>query len=264
MSLVNSFINQIGRELGRDAYRSVMSPSAGSKRKQQIVDIEVPIFDQVINFELLASDEKTVRHLANLVEKAENTDPEDFEWNELFYELDNKIDFCKANLPSEFHEQLEKLDEINANNYQYAKSKHVAYVDSVILHFENISADLAKKKPSTAAALTFVGVRPSYMGEQFIYTLINILYIFVLAKIGYNGWLSYQHPTLFNGNLPIESPADIALIQTMGKVILGITLGFYLLFLLLGLRKILKYQKEIQNNIDSKIKFETYKAELLK
>jgi hypothetical protein len=263
MSLVNSFINQIGRELGRDAYRSVMSPS-GSKRKQQIVDIEVPIFDQVINFELLASDEKTVRHLANLVEKAENTDVEDFDWNELFYELDNKIDFCKANLPSEFHEQLEKLDEINANNYQYVKSKHVAYVDSVIVHFENIAADLAKKKPSIAAVLTFIGLRPSYMGEKFIYTLINILYIFVLGTIGFNGWMTYQYPDLFNGNLPNKTPADIALIISMGKVMTGIAVGFYLLFLSLGLRKILKYQKEIQNNIDSKIKFETYKAELVK
>ena len=264
MSLVNSFINQIGRELGRDAYRSVMSPSARSRRKQQIVDSEVSIFDQVINFELLASDEKTVRHLANLVEKAENTDVEDFEWNELFYELDNKIDFCKANLPSEFHEQLEKLDEINANNYQYAKSKHVAYVDSVILHFENVALDLAKKKPSIAAVLTIVGARPSYMGEQFIYTLINILYIFILGTIGFNGWMTYHYPDLFNGNLPIETPADIALIQTMGKVMLGISIGFYLLYFFMGLRKILKYQKEIQKNFDSKIKFETYKAELLK
>ena len=118
MSIVNSFINQIGRELGRDAYRSVMSPTAGSKRKQQIIDTEVPIFDQVINFELLANDEKTFRYLANLVEKAENTDPEDFEWNELFYELDNKIDFCKANLSEEYKDQLEKLDEINAQNFK--------------------------------------------------------------------------------------------------------------------------------------------------
>ena len=264
MSLVNSFINQIGRELGRDAYRSVMSPSAGSRRKQQVIDSEVPIFDQVINFELLASDEKTVRHLANLVEKAENTDPEDFEWNELFYELDNKIDFCKANLPAEFHAQLDKLDEINANNYQYVKSKHVAYVDSVILHFENIAAHLAKKKPSIAAALIFVGLRPSYMGEKFIYTLINILYIILLGIIGFNGWMTYQYPALFNGNLPNETPADIALIQSMGKVMLAIPVGFYLLFFLLGLRKISKYKQEIQKNIDSKIKFETYKAELLK
>jgi hypothetical protein len=264
MGLVNSFINQIGRELGRDAYRSVMTPSTGIKRKQQEIDLELPIFNQVINFELLASDENTVRHLANLVEKAENTDPEDFEWNELFYELDNKIDFCKANLPSEFHEQLEKLDEINANNYQYVKSKHIAYVDSVIAHFDNIAADLAKMKPPTAMALTFVGFRPSYMGEQFIYTLLNILYLFLLGIIGYNGWLTYKYPTLFNGNLPKVTHSDIELIETMGKVMFGIPVGFYLLFLFLGLRKILKYKKEIQKNADSKVKFENYKSELLK
>lgn len=264
MSLVNSFVNQIGRELGRDAYRSVMHSSTGNKRKLHIDEVEAPIFDQVINFELLANDEKTFRYLANLVEKAENTDPEDFEWNELFYELDNKIDFCKANLPVEFHAQLDKLDEINANNYKYVKSKHVVYVDSVIGHFENIAADLSKKKPSIAAALTFIGLRPSYMGEQFIYTLINILYIFLLGIIGYNGWLTYHYPTLFNGNLPKVTPADIELITTMGKVMTGIPVGFYLLFIFLGLRKISKYRKEIQKNTDSKIKFETYKTELLK
>jgi len=264
MSLVNSFINQIGRELGRDAYRSVMYSSTGNKRKPRIEALEEPIFDQVTNFELLESDEDTFRYLTNLVEKAENTDAEDFEWNELFYELDNKIDFCKANLPSEFHAQLDKLDEINANNYQYVKSKHVAYVDSVIGHFENIAADLAKKKPAIAMALTFVGVRPSYMGEQFIYTLINILYIFLLGIVGYNGWLTYKYPTLFNGNLPKVTPADIELITTMGKVMIGIPVVFYLLFILLGLQKISKYKKEIQKNTDSKFKFETYKAELLK
>ena len=264
MSLVNSFINQIGRELGRDAYRSVMSPSAGSRRKQQIVDSEVSIFDQVINFELLANDEKTFRSLANLVEKAEHTDPEDFEWNELFYELDNKIDFCKANLSDEYKDQLEKLDEINAQNFKFIKSKHISYIDSVILYFENKSVELSKKNMWVAAILTLFGFRPSYMGEQFIYTLINLLYIFILGAIGFNGWITFQYPTQFNGNLPSETPADIALIETMGKVMLGIPVGFYLLFLLLGLRKILKYKKEIQNNFDSKIKFETYKSELMK
>ena len=98
MSIVNSFVNQIGRELGRDAYRSVMSSSA-RKGSQRIIQEEVSLLDQVKNFELLASDEKTFRHLANLVEKAEHTDHEDFEWNELFYELDNKIDFEREFIP---------------------------------------------------------------------------------------------------------------------------------------------------------------------
>jgi hypothetical protein len=264
MSLVNSFINQIGRELGRDAYRSVLSPSASNKRKMQSAEAEMPIFDQVINFELLANDEKTFRCLANLVEKAEHTDPEDFEWNELFFELDNKIAFCKANLSDEYRGQLEKLDEINAQNFKFIKSKHIIYIDSVILYFENKSAELSKKNMSVAAILTVFGLRPSYMGEKFIYTLINILYIILLGVIGFNAWMTYQYPALFNGNLPIESPADIALVKSMGKVMLAIPLGFYLLFFLLGLRKILKYKKEIQNNFNSKIKFETYKSELLK
>ncbi len=264
MSLVNSFVNQIGRELGRDAYRSVMYSSAGLKRKPRIDELEAPIFDQVTNFELLESDEDTFRHLTNLVEKAENTDDEDFEWNELFYELDNKIDFCKANLPSEFHEQLEKLDEINANNYQYVKSKHINYVDSVILHFESTASALSQKNLSIATILTVFGLRPSFMGEKFIYTLINMLYIFILGTVCFNGWMTYKYPTLFNGNLPKETPADISLIQTMGQVLIGISIGFYLLYFFMGLRKISEYKQEIQKNIDSKIKFETYKAELLK
>jgi hypothetical protein len=67
MSLVNSFINQIGRELGRDAYRSVVSgASRGRQQQQQIVNTEEPVYNQVLNFELLANDEKTYLHLANL------------------------------------------------------------------------------------------------------------------------------------------------------------------------------------------------------
>ena len=263
MSIVNSFVNQIGRELGRDAYRSVRSSSA-RKGSQRIIQEEVSLLDQVKNFELLASDEKTFRHLANLVEKAEHTDHEDFEWNELFYELDNKIDFCKANLSSEFQMQLDKLDELNANNFKYIKAKHVTYIDSVILHFENKATDLSKKNVVLASVLTVIGLRPSYMGEKGIYTAINVLYLFLLAFIFHNGWMAYHFPALNNGNLPNETPAELALIMSMGKVLLGIAVGFYALYFILGIRKIFKFRKEVENNVDSKVKFETYRMELLK
>jgi hypothetical protein len=160
--------------------------------------------------------------------------------------------------------QLEKLDEINAHNYQYVKSKHINYVDSVILHFESTASALSQKNLSIATILTVFGLRPSFMGEKFIYTLINMLYIFILGPLCFNGWMTYKYPTLFNGNLPKETPTDISLIQTMGQLLLGISIGFYLLYFFLGLRKISKYKKEIQRNIESKIKFETYNAELLK
>ena len=53
---------QIGRELGRDAYRSVVSSVSRGASKQQIVNSDEPLYKQVINFELLANDEKTYKH----------------------------------------------------------------------------------------------------------------------------------------------------------------------------------------------------------
>lgn len=74
MSIVNSFINQIGRELGRDTYRSVVGGVSRGRRQQQMYAAEEQVYDQVIQFSLLDNDESTYRHLANLVEKAEHTD----------------------------------------------------------------------------------------------------------------------------------------------------------------------------------------------
>lgn len=264
MSIVNSFINQIGRELGRDAYRSVVSGASRGRRPQQMAHTEEAIFDQVLNFELLANDEKTYRYLANLVEKSEHTDPEDFEWEELFSELDNKIDFCKAHLAQEFHDQLEKLDELNASNYKSIKLQHIAYIDSVISHFSTIEAQLSQKNMGLAYLLTLIGLRASYMAEKFIYTVINVLYVFLLGFTFFNGLITYKNPKLFNGNLPNETTKDLAAIESTGLVLMGIALFFYLFYFGLGAYKISKYKKEIQKNTASKIKFETYKIEILK
>ncbi|MEY5001237.1 MAG: hypothetical protein RLZZ211_1273 [Bacteroidota bacterium] len=263
MSLVNSFINQIGRELGRDAYRSVISGASRGARKQQIVNSDEPIYNQVINFELLANDEKTYKHLTNLVEKAENTDPEDFEWQELFYELDNKIDFCKAHLSEEYLPQLEKLDQINAENYKWIKGKHLKYIDTVISHFDTIETKLSQKNIGLAYLLTLIGLRASYLGEQLIYTVINVLYVFLLGFTFFNGLMTYNDPKAFNGNLPTDTEKEIATIESTGLMLMGIALFFYLLYFRLGAYKISKYKKEIQKNIESKHKFEAYKAELL-
>jgi len=47
-------------------------------------------------------------------------------------------------------------------------------------------------------------------------------------------------------------------------MLMGIAIFNYLLYFGLGADKISKYKKEIQKNMDSKLKFETCKAELLK
>jgi hypothetical protein len=202
--------------------------------------------------------------LANLVEKAEHTDPEDFEWQELFYELDNKIDFCKEHLSAEYLPQLEKLDQINAENYKWVKGKHLTYIDTVISHFNTIETKLSEKNIGVAYLLTLIGLRASYLGEQLIYTIINVLYVFLLGFTFFNGVMTYNNPKVFGGNLPTETSKDIATIESTGLMLMGIAIFFYLLYFGLGAYKISKYKKEIQRNTDSKLKFETYKTELLK
>ena len=57
MSLVNSFINQIGRELGRDAYRSVVSGVSRGRRQQQIINTEEPVYNQVLAEKIISNTE---------------------------------------------------------------------------------------------------------------------------------------------------------------------------------------------------------------
>ena len=262
MSLVNSFINQIGRELGRDAYSSVKSKKKNNNSK--IIDSNEPILFQVINFELLSNDELTYRHLVNLVEKAENSDHQDFEWHEIFYELDNKIDFCKVHLDEKFKTSLEELDQINASNYKNIKEKHISYIDTVILHFENIANNLSNKKISFAYLLTFIGLRAAYFNDKIIYTILKVFYVFFLVFIFFNGIFTYHNPLENSGNLPNKTLSDLNKIKETGLMLMILTLVLYLIFILLGVIKISKFKKEIQSNLDSKIKFEKYKSELLK
>ena len=262
MSLVNSFINQIGREIGRDAYRSVISSASRGSRKQQIFNSDEPIYNQIINFELLENEEKTFKHLTNLVEKAENTDPEDFEWQELFYQLDNKIDFCKTNLSADYLPKLEKLDQLNAVNYKFIKDQHLKYIDTVISHLDTTETKLSEKNIGVAYFLTLIGLRASYLGEKLIYTIINVIYLFFLGITLFNGLVTYNNPKAFNGNLPNSSKEEIATIESAGLILVGIALFFYLIYLHRGAYKIAKYKKEVQKNADSKLKFLNYKAEL--
>ena len=137
MGLVTSFINQIGREIGRDTYRSLVSKKLKNNDDFFSPFTDNSIYDEVIHFELRATEDETFRRLANLVERAEHADPEDFDWQELFYEIDNKIEFCKTHLSSEYAPKLDQLDTINAANYHKIKSLHVNYIDSLINQFES-------------------------------------------------------------------------------------------------------------------------------
>lgn len=74
--------------------------------------------------------------------------------------------------------------------------------------------------------------------------------------------MTYTYPKTFGGNLPSDSAEELANIASVGMMLMGIAVFFYLLYFGLGVYKISKYKKEIQKNTDSKQKFVTYKAEL--
>lgn len=261
MSLANSFINQIGRELGRDAYSSVRSPEKSLNRS--ILDFSnESVLRQVIDFELQTNDESTYRLLVNLVEKAEHTDPQDFEWQDLFYELENKINFCKTHLAEAFKTSLEELAIMNKANYKIVKEKHIAYVGTVINHFEAINSSYQKKNITLAYLFMFFGLRAAYFKEKVIFTILKVVYVFFLGFIFVNGMNTYYNPTKNSGNLPNKTLSDSETIQTTGIMSVILALFFYFLFILIGLIKISKFKKEIQRNLDSKVKFENYKTEL--
>jgi hypothetical protein len=69
MGIVNSFINQIGRETGRDVYRSIVS-SSKTRIKVSSEESSISLLQDVKSFELMAKDEATLLKITNLVEKS--------------------------------------------------------------------------------------------------------------------------------------------------------------------------------------------------
>jgi hypothetical protein len=262
MGIVNSFVNQIGRETGRDAYRSIIS---SSKIRSKVSSVESPIslLQDVKIFELTGNDKATFLKITNLVEKSENSDPEDFEWEELFQELDNKIDFCKDNLDKEYHPKLEILDQLNADNYQKVKKEHIDYIERIIDMLENNNKILEQKNITTAKLVSLIGLRPYYMDKKVVYSTINIILLLIMGSIFYLGYLAYSEPILNAGNAPVSTQEEIAKVSRMGiTLMVGISL-LYIFFLVFAFRKVNKYEFTIEDNKKSMLRFRKYLSEIL-
>jgi uncharacterized membrane protein YkgB len=88
------------------------------------------------------------------------------------------------------------------------------------------------------------------------------LYVFFLGFIFFNGLISYSNPKEFSGNLTTTTAEEIATVQSLSSMLMGIAIFFYLLYFGLGAYKVAKYKKKLQKTFDSKQKFISYKAEL--
>lgn len=134
MSLVQSFINQIGREIGRDVYNSVKS---NVNVKSVYGGSTTTVREQLSSFKLSAYDKTTMNNLINLVESVSNLSANNFTNLEYFIEVDEKIDFCKDHLDKKYTEQLEKLDALNQKNFQEFLLLHKIYIAQVHEDLEN-------------------------------------------------------------------------------------------------------------------------------
>jgi hypothetical protein len=134
MSLVQSFINQIGREIGRDVYNSVKS---NVNVKSNYGGGTSTFLEQLNGFKLSAYDKLTMNNLVNLVESVSKISPNNFNNLEYFIEVDEKIDFCKEHLDKKYEDQLEKLDSTNQKNFQEFLLLHKIYIAQVHEDLEN-------------------------------------------------------------------------------------------------------------------------------
>ena len=263
MGIVNSFVNQIGRETGRDAYRSIIS---SSKIRSKVSSVESPIslLQDVKSFELMANDEATLLKITNLVEKSENCDPEDFEWQELFRELDNKIDFCKDNLNKEHHSKLEILDRLNADNFQKVKKEHIDYIKRVIEVLENNVKHSEQKNSTIAKLLSFIGFRPFYLDGKIVSSLCNLFLLLILGGIFYRGYLAYSDPVLNAGNMGVSTQEQIVKVSRMGISLMICISLLYIFYLVIAFRKVNKYECPNKENKKSITQFQKYLSEIQK
>jgi hypothetical protein len=263
MGIVNSFINQIGRETGRDVYRSIVS-SSKTRIKVSSEESSISLLQDVKSFELMAKDEATLLKITNLVEKSENSDPEDFEWQDLFREIDNKIDFCKDNLNKEYHPKLEILDQLNADNFQKVKKEHIDYIKRVIEVLENNFKHSKQKNITLAKILSFIGLRPFYLEGKTVISLYNIFLLLIMGSVFYKGYLAFSEPVLNAGNMGVSTQEQIAKVSRMGISLMVCISLLYIFYIVIAFRKVKKYKCPIMENKKSIDQFQMYLSELQK
>ena len=165
MSLVNSMINQVGREIGRDLYwsarQSLSSSNGGRKRSPRssspISGNEAIL--QLVQQKKWASTMRLVPLAEDIAETIayldEHLDPRSFDWREAYMALDQKIDDLKLTCEESAAATLEDLDKKNYISYSIALERHKTWIQKEI-------DSLNQRSPASSSfkifLLSFVGL----------------------------------------------------------------------------------------------------------
>ena len=228
MGIVNSFVNQIGREMGRDAYRGIKNPVKQQRNQVNYLSTE-SLLEQIKNFE-----------------------------------IDNKIEFCKENLSQEFHPKLEILDQLNADNFQKVKQKHIEYIDRIILHLDTNVKQATQKSIPLAKLLAFFGLRAYYLDGKLTVSIYNIILLFLFVFVFYQGFVTYSDPISNAGTMHISTVEQISKVSRMGISLMVCISLLYIFYLYFAFRKIKRYCKPIEEDKKSINQFQKYLGELKK
>lgn len=160
MSFLNSVVNQIGRELGRDIYHS-----SKSKFKPQVNKSNIELlYDDIAGFKPAQYDKVTVRQISTFVDKLSKLPTTSTDVLNLYFDLDEKIDFCKEIVDEKSKSQLENLDKLNSDNFNIAlleyKSRLKKSIDETQLRIDNYVAPnkIKERLTNVFAYLTLIAL----------------------------------------------------------------------------------------------------------
>lgn len=264
MSLVNAFINQIGREIGHDVYRSVQVRSSKHTPTFSFTDFNEDFITEIKSFELAAYDKVSVKNLINIIEKSENINPKSFNWQDCYIELDNKIDFCKEHIDKEHLEKLEALDNQNSINFSVAKEQHKNYIAKTIENIKNEITNYESRNLAIVFLLSIIGLNPIYYKMNFGKIFGHLFGTIIGAICFYYGYNTYTDPTMHHGNLPIQNEAQIKIVKNIGIAIIGIGAILYFPVLISSIKRIMNAQKINTNNQETLSTLTKYLGEINK
>lgn len=257
MGLVQAFINQIGREAARDVYRS------GGKKLREVVNSRNDTFTnpgiltEIENFELNETETTSIRQLSNLIEKSENTEVNNFEWEEIFIELDNKIGFCKEELDKQYFTKLNELDKKNELNFLKKKAEHISFVKDLITQ---VKKEAYPNKPVFVIAVlcSLLGLGPLYFRESTAKIVLYLLTTALAIILVYFAYGHFMYPEQFIKHSKMEHDQSLKAAKSLG-VALGILGGiFYLLILFSSLKQIRLKRNENQSKSEHLLLLEEY------
>ncbi len=258
MGLVQAFINQIGREAARDVYRS------GSKQLKTLVSnssegfTNQGILNEIKNFELYSTEDKTFLELSNLIEKAEHSEVNNFEWEEIFLALDNKIEFCKESLDAAYKTKLDDLDKKNEVNFLIKQNQHLEVIQNLINTQKKANDSLKRPMGSLVFITAFLGITPIYFRQS---TARIVLYLFTIGIVTvcfFYGYMILSYPSQFIANSKMNIQDSLRAARSLGFFLLVLGGIFYALITLSSVKFIRKKRDEFKAKEEYLLLLEQY------